>query len=82
MKLGKQKGCYYDYRAVLSNIREIEKSMRVIVKIPKDEEDRITVNKLIQIRNSAVNERKDMNHRTLKTHLKHGRTGKITVKEK
>ena len=47
---------------VLDNIRELERSMRVMVKIPRDEEDRIVVNALIRIRNSNVNKNKDMSH--------------------
>ena len=50
------------HRAVLNNVREIERSMRVLVKIPSDEEDRIVVNALIKIRNSVVNRNEDMSH--------------------
>jgi len=50
------------HEAVLDNVREIERSMRVLVKIPRDEEDRIVVNALIRIRNSDVNARSDMSH--------------------
>ena len=48
--------------AVLDNVRTMERSMRVLVKIPRDEEDRIVVNALIRIRNSDVNTRRDMKH--------------------
>jgi len=50
------------HESVLDNVREIERSMRVLVKIPRDEEDRIVVNALIRIRNSTVNAGKDMTH--------------------
>jgi len=50
------------HEAVLDSIRETERSMRVLVKIPRDEEDRIVVNALIRIRNSEVNARRDMTH--------------------
>ena len=50
------------HEAVLDNVRELERSMRVLVKIPRDEEDRIVVNALIRIRNSQVNARRDMSH--------------------
>jgi len=43
-------------------IRDMEKSIRVIVKIPADEEDRLIVNKLINIRNSESNKNKDMSY--------------------
>lgn len=47
---------------VIGNIRKMERSMRVLVKIPRDEEDRIVVNALIRIRNSNVNKSSDMSH--------------------
>ena len=50
------------HEAVLDNVRELERSMRVLVKIPRDEEDRIVVNALIRIRNSIVNASRDMSH--------------------
>ena len=50
------------HEVVLDNVREVERSMRVLVKIPRDEEDRIVVNALIRIRNSNVNAGKDMTH--------------------
>lgn len=50
------------HEAVIDSMREIERSMRVIVKIPRDEEDRIVVNALIRIRNSDVNRNSDMSH--------------------
>ena len=50
------------HEAVLDSVREMERSMRVLVKIPRDEEDRIVVNALIRIRNSVVNRNKDMRH--------------------
>ena len=40
---------------VIKNIREMERSLRVEVKIPHDEVDRIVVNRLIAIRNSEAN---------------------------
>ena len=50
------------HEAVLNSVQEMERSMRVLVKIPRDEEDRIVVNALIRIRNSVVNRNKDMSH--------------------
>ena len=50
------------HEAVLNSVQEMERSMRVMVKIPRDEEDRIVVNALIRIRNSVVNRNKDMSH--------------------
>lgn len=41
--------------SVIENIRDMERSLRVEVKIPYDEVDRIVVNKLIAIRNSNRN---------------------------
>jgi hypothetical protein len=46
----------------MDNIREFERSLRVEVKIPHDEVDRITVNRLISIRNAEVNRNEDMTH--------------------
>lgn len=40
---------------LIERIREMEYSLRVAVKIPHDEVDRIVVNRLIEIRNSDVN---------------------------
>ena len=51
---------YKTHLSVMDAVDETERSMRVIVKIPRDEEDRIVVNALIRIRNS--NERSDMTH--------------------
>ena len=48
--------------AVLKSVRETEHSMRVMVKIPRDEEDRIVINALKRIRNSDVNSNRDMSH--------------------
>jgi hypothetical protein len=53
---------YKMHEAVVETIRETERSMRVSVKIPRDEADRIVVSRLIEIRNSIVNERKDVSH--------------------
>ena len=53
---------YKTHESVVDGIREIERSMRVTVKIPRDEVDRIVVNRLIRIRNSDVNRKKDMTH--------------------
>lgn len=50
------------HEAVLDNIREHDRSMRVLVKIPRDEENRIVVNALIRVRNSDVNTNRDMSH--------------------
>jgi hypothetical protein len=50
------------HEAVLKSIRETERSMRVLVKIPRDEEDRIVVNALIRVRNSEGNRNEDMRH--------------------
>ena len=48
--------------AVLDTVREMERSMRVLVKIPRDEEDRIVVNALIRIRKAYTSRNKDMSH--------------------
>ena len=50
------------HESILSNVRKAEKSARVLVKIPRDEESRIVVNALIRIRNSDVNTKRDMTH--------------------
>lgn len=50
------------HEGVLENIRKLEHSMRVEVKIPRDEADRIVVTRLIEIRNSEANKRSDMSH--------------------
>ena len=42
---------------VINYARELERSLRVEVKIPHDEVDRIVVNRLIAIRNSEANRR-------------------------
>jgi hypothetical protein len=47
---------------VVENIRELEHSLRISVKIPHDEVDRIVVNRLISIRNSDVNNGIDMDY--------------------
>lgn len=47
---------------VIDRVRDMERSMRVLVKIPRDEEDRIVVNALIRIRNSEVNSQHNMKH--------------------
>jgi len=47
---------------VIENIRKTERAMRVAVKIPHDEVDRVVVNRLISIRNSDVNRNQDMSH--------------------
>ena len=49
-------------KTIIDSIRNMEKSLRVIVKIPTDEEDRIIVNKLIRIRNLDANKNKDMSY--------------------
>lgn len=46
----------------IEKVMELEKSMRVEVKIPRDEVDRIVVNRLIGIRNAVVNRDGDMSH--------------------
>lgn len=50
------------HEEVVESIRKTEHSMRVEVKIPRDEVDRITVNRLIGITNSLVNSDRDMSH--------------------
>ena len=47
---------------VVSNIRNLEKSMRVSVEIPKEEAVRVCINELIEVRNSIVNRGSDMSH--------------------
>jgi hypothetical protein len=51
-----------DIMDAMSRSREKERSMRVSVQLPRDEVDRIVVNKLIEIRNSDVNRNSDMSH--------------------
>lgn len=46
--------------SVIDKIRETERLLRVTVKIPWDEADRITINRLIEIRNVHTNQ--DMTH--------------------
>ena len=46
----------------IKNVREMERSLRVSVKIPHDEVDRIVVERLIAIRNSDSNRNRDMAH--------------------
>jgi len=53
---------YKMHEQLLDSYLEIEKSMRVSVKIPRDEADRLIVTRLIEIRNSDVNRNKDMSH--------------------
>lgn len=48
--------------SVINNIRELERSMRVSVKIPRDKVDRVVVTTLISVRNSCVNSNNDMSH--------------------
>ncbi len=48
--------------AVVKSIRELEHSMRVSVKIPHDEANRLVITILIGIRNSDVNANSDMTH--------------------
>ena len=47
---------------VIGRIRETEKALRVSVKIPHDEVDRLVVSRLIRVRNSEVNKSVDMSH--------------------
>jgi len=47
---------------VLKRVRELEKSMRVSVKIPWDEAARLVVSELIKVRNSEGNRNEDMSH--------------------
>jgi len=44
---------------IIENIREMERSLRVSVKIPHDEVDRLIVNRLISIRNAEGNRNTD-----------------------
>ena len=53
---------YKTHELVIEKIRELEKSMRVSVDIPKDEVDRIVIEELIAIRNSESNRKLDMSH--------------------
>ena len=48
--------------SIYAQIRENEKSMRVKVMIPHDEEARIVVSALIRTRNAYVNRNEDMAH--------------------
>lgn len=48
--------------SIFDKIQEQERFLRVSVKIPHDEVDRIVLNRLIGIRNSTVNRNSDMSH--------------------
>jgi len=50
---------YKKIQSVTDSVLEMHRSMRVEVKIPHDEVDRILVNRLIEIRNSDVNKKTD-----------------------
>ena len=47
---------------IMDSARELRKSLRVEVKIPRDEVDRLVVNRLISIRNSKGNRNNDLTH--------------------
>ena len=47
---------------VIKRIRATEKALRISVKIPHDEVDRLIIERLIGIRNSDVNRLRDMSH--------------------
>jgi hypothetical protein len=49
-------------KSVSENVLEMHRSLRVEVKIPHDEVDRLVVNRLISIRNSVCNRKKDMTY--------------------
>ncbi len=49
-------------QSIVESVLEMRKNIRVDVKIPHDEVDRIVVNRLIGIRNSEVNQNKDMTY--------------------
>ena len=59
------------YKSVTDGVLEMHRSLRVEVKIPHDEVDRIIVNRLISIRNSEGNRKSDMDYidRTIKFFL-------------
>lgn len=50
------------HEGVIDKIRDMEKSMRVSVKIPRDEADRIVITRLIKVRNLIVSRNKDITH--------------------
>ncbi|MBI9060161.1 MAG: hypothetical protein JEZ01_20505 [Labilibaculum sp.] len=69
---------------VIDNIREMEKALRVPVKIPHDEVDRIVVVRLIGIRNSEVNKRTDTSFidKTIKWFLDDDEFQKYVIEQK
>ena len=49
-------------KTISDSVLEMHKSLRVTVKIPHDEVDRLLVERLIKIRNSIDNRNDDMSH--------------------
>jgi|AntAceMinimDraft_13_1070369.scaffolds.fasta_scaffold101490_2 hypothetical protein len=49
-------------KTISDSVLEMHKSLRVTVKIPHDEVDRLLVERLIRIRNSIGNRNDDMSH--------------------
>ncbi|MCP4102202.1 MAG: hypothetical protein GY750_12335 [Lentisphaerae bacterium] len=49
-------------QSIVESVLEMRKNIRVDVKIPHDEVDRIVVNRLIGIRNFEGNQNKDMTY--------------------
>jgi len=49
-------------KTITNSVLEMHKSLRVTVKIPHDEVDRLLVERLIRIRNSEGNRNDDMSH--------------------
>jgi hypothetical protein len=49
-------------KTITDSVLEMHKSLRVSVKIPHDEVDRLLVERLIGIRNSEVNRNNDMSY--------------------
>lgn len=49
-------------KTIVNNVLEMEKSLRVPVKITYDEVDRLVVERLIRIRSSRANRNKDISY--------------------
>ena len=67
--------------AIMDSARELQKSLRVEVKIPHDEVDRLIVNRLISIRNFEGNKNDDLTHidKTIRFFLNEGEFKKYAI---
>ena len=71
-------------QSTTSKILEMDRSMRVEVKIPHDEVDRLVINRLIGIRNFEGNRNLDMTHidKTIKFFLSEEEFKKYAIEKK